>query len=405
LQRRTTIVNSSAFYTPAHPPGSPAAAWAERAEELARWTWSRLVNRVDVWGGYRPLHERGKKYTKRDGTTGTLGPTTTRPTPGQRGQILFTIDVVTRHYRVGAPEDVIGLHTTGTENSSRWGAVEVDWHGPTSSDPAANLAAALAWHDRFRQLGFAPLLTDSNGRGGYHLRTLFTEPAPTSLVFAFLHWLTADHAEHGLPHRPETFPKQPTIKPGGYGNWLRLPGRHHTREHWSKVWDGSRWLDGAEAVAFILALHPSSPSLIPATVTAPPPRPAPPPKPSISAPIATGGCSLERRIRGRLARLPHRGEGQGRDDIAYCFACWLVRDLALADAPALEWLRRWDAGNNPPKGEQQLLKVIASAHAYGRSEYGSGLAEPAPRQPFRVPSWQPRSKSVPVRFQSVMEGE
>jgi hypothetical protein len=27
-----------------------------------------------------------------------------------------------------------------------------------------------------------------------------------------------------------------------------------------------------------------------------------------------------------------------------------VRELSLADEVALDWLERWDAGNNPPKG-------------------------------------------------------
>jgi hypothetical protein len=39
-----------------------------------------------------------------------------------------------------------------------------------------------------------------------------------------------------------------------------------------------------------------------------------------------------------MARLPNLGEGQGRDDVAYRFGCWLVRDLALSDSEALTWL-------------------------------------------------------------------
>jgi hypothetical protein len=72
-------------------------------------------------------------------------------------------------------------------------------------------------------------------------------------------------------------------------------------------------------------------------------------------------------------------EGQGRDDIAFAFACFLVRDLALEDAVALEWLRRWDAGNNPPKGDQRLAEIISSAHANGQRPYGCGLPPDRPR--------------------------
>src|SRR5207249_4880532 len=87
---------------------------------------------------------------------------------------------------------------------------------------------------------------------------------PTRRVFAFMRWLVRDHVGHGLSAPPETFPKQPGIPPGRYGNWLRLPGRHHTRPHWSRVWDGAGWREGAEAVAFLLTVSGDYPGLIPA---------------------------------------------------------------------------------------------------------------------------------------------
>lgn len=71
--------------------------------------------------------------------------------------------------------------------------------------------------------------------------------------------------------------------------------------------------------------------------------------------------------------------GQGRDDIAYAYACFLVRDLALSDQTALAWLEQWDKGNSPPKGTERLLQIITSAHQYGRNAYGSGLTTPSRR--------------------------
>jgi hypothetical protein len=73
-----------------------------------------------------------------------------------------------------------------------------------------------------------------------------------------------------------------------------------------------------------------------------------------------------------LARLPHLGEGQGRDDVAYRFAAWLVRDLALGDDTALTWLCRWDQDNRPPKGRDRLAQILASAHRYGQRAPGCG---------------------------------
>jgi hypothetical protein len=85
-----------------------------------------------------------------------------------------------------------------------------------------------------------------------------------------------------------------------------------------------------------------------------------------------------------MARLPNLGEGQGRDDVAFHFACFLVRDMQLPDATAFGWLACWDGGNRPPKGEEALRKVLANAHAYGRSPYGCGLVPATPRRGRRT---------------------
>src|SRR5262249_54010872 len=47
------------------------------------------------------------------------------------------------------------------------------------------------------------------------------------------------------------------------GNWLRLPGRHHGRDHWSLVWDGTEFVGGDEAIDAILDYAGDSPQLIP----------------------------------------------------------------------------------------------------------------------------------------------
>jgi hypothetical protein len=355
--------------------GTPADAWARYAPELADFAWRRLVNRSDVWGSYNPVEDRDRIVTRPDGSQTKLGASCTRPAKSKRGKVLLTRATLEHHFRARGPQEVVGLHSTSPENTSLWGALDIDHHGPAGTFPEVNWRAALHWYRVLARHGFRPLLTDSNGAGGYHLRILLDAPAPTARVFHFLKRLAADHARLGMAAPPETFPKQASVSAGRFGNWLRLFGRHHTREHWSRVWGGSRWLDGAAAVEFILALRPDPVALLPEA-----PEPAPGPRQATRRYAAAPGDNLSARIAAYMARLPNLAEGQGRDDVAYHFACFLVRDLQLADDIALGWLERWDAGNSPPKGEARLREIIASAHAYGHHAYGSGLGvAPVPR--------------------------
>jgi hypothetical protein len=350
----------------------PVLPWRAQAHELARWVWEHLVNRTDAWGGYYRVQGADGKWITRQ---------TTHPREGARGQVFLTRGTLSLHFNTVSTSAVCGLHSTSPDNTSRWGAIDVDHHGPTSTAPEVNWQAALSWYERLRRAGFRPLLTDSNGKGGYHLLVLLAQAIQTARVHHFLKALVADHAQYGMPVPPEVFPKQPCVappgQPGQYGNWLRLPGRHHTRAHWSRVWDGSHWLEGAEAISFILALTGDSPDLIP-TELPPPPAPTPriiQPGQRVWTPSGSRvrGKGLDGRIEAYMARLPHLGEGQGRDDVAYHFACWLTRDLALDDARALQWLARWDAGNRPPKGPDRLVEILESARRYGRKPVGAGL--------------------------------
>ena len=63
----------------------------------------------------------------------------------------------------------------------------------------------------------------------------------------------------GVPRRPgtgpEVYPKQYRLTGKRCGNWLRWPGKHHKRDAWSRVWDGSRWLEGSPAVDHMLNLR------------------------------------------------------------------------------------------------------------------------------------------------------
>jgi hypothetical protein len=347
-------------------------AWADRADDLARWALARLVNRVDVWGGYRPDEEIGREFTRADGTKGRLGAQKT-----VRGRLAH--DRLLRHFRARGRNDILGLHAASAENLGSWGAVDVDWHGPQSTAPDVNQRASLSWYAELVRRGFRPILTTSNNAGGFHLRVLLASRVPAERLFHFLKILTANHRHLGLPAAPEQFPKQPDVRAckKKLGNWLRCPGKHHRHDRWSQVWDGRTWLAGAEAVAYILDLKGDSPALIP--VETPPPAP-PAPARRWAASRTGGGGNLASRIAGRMARLPHLQEGQGRTRVAFSFAAWLARDLARPDDIALGWLEQWDAGNSPPLGPERLREILADAHTYGTSAYGSGLEPERPRR-------------------------
>jgi hypothetical protein len=292
---------------------------------------------------------------------------------------MLSYDLLVWHYQADGPGEVIGAHTADADNQSKVGALDIDQHGDDLACAEANRLAALHWFGQLVRLGFRPLLTTSNGKGGYHLRVLLANSIDASRLYYFLRNLIADHCQLGFSKLPEAFPKQPDVRrcAKGLGNWLRLPGRHHKRDHWSEVWDGTRWLVGHAAIDFILSLSGDDPALV---------SDAPPPAPPLHLkrlPRRTyhgyAHDGLSARIAAYAARLPNLSEGQGRDDVAFSFACFLARDLALADSVALEWLRRWDAGNSPPKGDKRLAEILQSAHTHGRRPIGCGLSPERPR--------------------------
>ena len=203
--------------------------WKSRAVDLARWALDRLVNRTDAWGAYR------------DG-----GPYTAKETDDGDPLDAFRLE---RHFE---GRTIIGIHLVSLDNTCCSVAVDIDAHGDDAT--AENWEIASVLYGRAVELGLAPLLTDSNGRGGFHLEILFAVPIPSELAYRFVMWLCRDYT----PNREgciEAFPKRADRhSTSGYGGgWLRLPGKHHTRDHWSRVWDGEQWLEGNAAIDAILS--------------------------------------------------------------------------------------------------------------------------------------------------------
>lgn len=215
--------------------------WQSRAREMAEWAMERLVNRKDVWGQYAALTQGEQKKLGRTYKAMTL------PVASKRGPDMVTLDKLTRHFASAHRQrpQIIGLHAKSKENTSRWLGIDIDMHDDHKADAEEharrNLVGAINWWRQLQTMGYDPLLFDSNNNGGYHIWVLFEEPAPTEHVFAMAHSIVSGWQENNLSEEPETFPKK--LKEGSLGAWFRLPGLHHTRDHYGTVWSGDEWLD------------------------------------------------------------------------------------------------------------------------------------------------------------------
>lgn len=334
-----------------------AEGWRCEADVLAAWCDAHLVNRRDVWGGYWP-----------HGMRETLGKIRTAPRVVDRGRHTLTADVLRRHFEGRDVGDVCGLHTTSTDNTSRWLALDFDTHGTdvTLAD-RARVANAAEWcTEQLAERGAGVLLECSDGGGGQHVWVRFEAPVATADVFA---WLTdlVDRCADAMDVRPETFPKQATVPDGAFGNWVRLPGRHHTRAHWSRLArPGTQWVSGADAASLLLTDWPATPAAAvpPASVW---PQPEPTGAPMTRYPmrcLADVPRDRARVIARYCANLPHGAEGTARSDRLFALARFLRHGMHCTTDEALPIIQAWNAGNTPPLGDAKVRTTWANAERY-----------------------------------------
>lgn len=232
-----------------------ASEWVRYADKLAEWAMERLVNRRDVWS----------QYTLKDGKIGVV----MLPIVERRkmGTDMVTLNKLHRHFSGKSPAHLIGLHSISDHSTCKWFAVDVDLHDETlpGSDEVAeaNFNAALEWAERLREQGIDAMLMDSNGVGGYHVWVLFDKEYPLADVYDFVDDLRSDWQELNLPRKPEQFPPKRVVGPDDLPYTLRTPGRHHTRHHYTRLWnfdavDGeNEWLEGGDAIEAMMAARPS----------------------------------------------------------------------------------------------------------------------------------------------------
>ncbi len=290
----------------AGPAGQP---WADHAEALADWTLARVAVRRDVFGAYTPA---GGQYTAHEPLTG---------------------DVLARHY---LGERVVGVHLVSPDGLSLNSALDIDAHDD-DADPGRNWRTATRSSELARELGLEPLVCDSNGRGGYHVRCFFRKPIPAAAA----HWLgrrlVAGLQAEGFP-ACEAFPKQSELtlaRP--YGNWLRLPGKHHKRDHWTRIYDPERdhWLEGEAAVRRLLKVAGDDPSqLLTAWRAETEADKKPAPTRNGAADRRDYGPTTEDELRGALDALP----AAYRDG----YDSWLHTGMAIHAWDASRGLGLWE---------------------------------------------------------------
>ncbi len=319
------------------------AEWVAAAGLLAAWTMARIVNRTDRAGGYF-----------REKPSGAVKPITA---PASATEGYITLARIEAHFCATAPEHVLGLHALGIESSGKWASLDVDAH--TEADSAeANEKFAIAKYAELVDLGFRPLLTESDGKGGFHLRVLFRERVAGAVLFRFAAWMADGHT---LGKRPESFPKQAEIgSTCRYGNWLRLFGKHPKREFWSRVWNGMEWLEGRATVGFILALTGDDPALIAAEVAAPPVKPPPPPRAETFR--SKGGTPAVERARPYLRKCIPAISGQKGHDRTFAAARAMRYGFNLSEGETLALLlEEHNPRCEPPWSERELLHKIREA--------------------------------------------
>lgn len=233
-----------------------AQEWVRHSDDLADWAMERLVNRRDVWS----------QYTLRDGKIGVV----MLPIPERRklGTDMVTHTKLARHFAAKSPAHLIGLFSISDHSTCKWFAIDVDLHDesvPNAGEIAgANFEAAYAWAERLREMGMDPMLLDSNGVGGYHVWVLFDKEYPLADVYDFVDEIRSEWQSFNLPRKPEMFPPKRQVAPDDLPYTLRVPGRHHTRHHYTRIWNfyalagENDWLEGGEAIEAMMATRPSS---------------------------------------------------------------------------------------------------------------------------------------------------
>jgi hypothetical protein len=319
----------------------PGNAWQVNHQELADWSWDRMAVKRDRYGRYAA--DGSARWSMKE----------------------LSLDSLREHFN-GA--ETIGLGATSLNDECLFVAWDLDNHvSDTSTD--LNLEYAIVLRDKLLEMGLQSLIEDSDGKGGIHLWLLFTHPIPASTAHPFAKDVASDFREHGL-EKIECFPKSSTVKrtKKRCGNYIRLPGKHHKREHWSRFWGDDDWLSIDDSVQLLLGHSGNDPAFVPAAAS------VTPRESRCKQLIKPGGLiDGEENIemaRQHAAKFPGAVDGESGHDVTFRLACELVKGFILTEAQGLEIIREWNDKCTPPWSEEELQhKIDDAARSGGRAGY------------------------------------
>lgn len=219
---------------------SGTKVWADQATALAQWTQRCLVNRSDLWQAWVAKSWWSNQIESRE----------------VRG--LLSERRIIEHFAATNSTQLLAVHSSSLQQTTRWLAILVERQGKNDPvTPGVNFQAILIWFEMLESMGFRPILEDTDGAGGYRLLVPFNTPVSLDHIGRFSQEVVSGYANHGLQVPPRILPAPLGTTDYGRGNWLRLPGHHPTRNHYSRLWSGSHWLKCEETVDALLLATPS----------------------------------------------------------------------------------------------------------------------------------------------------
>ena len=306
-------------------------AWQVNAKEMAAWGWDRITVKRDRYGRY--CTEGGALWSQSE----------------------LSVEIMEAHF---SGDVTIGLGVTSLDDECILIAWDLDNH---VSDEATNvnLKYATLIMDRLRELGFQPLIEDSDGKGGIHVWLFFSSRIPASVAFHFARWVVRDHKDYGV-EKIECFPKQPSVQKTKKrcGNYIRTPGKHHKRDHWSRFWGTEDWLSLTDSVQLLLSLDGCDPTLIPAlevdesAVIAS--------IPDVS--LVTNDQDVFNRMRQHVSTTPGAIAGEHGHDVTFRMACDLLRGFGkVSIQQVMPIFKDWNAKCSPPWSDEELQHKLEDA--------------------------------------------